>query len=84
MKLRAILKEHDFAMNEITGQLVRSTTQGRFVTIVPGIVSSPADLSLLLFDQTSINNNWSPLSNDEAISRIDRFRHSGVASAVGA
>ena len=75
MTLKAILANGArYALNEITGQLVElnfgSPDQHR--TLIPGD-TSPLSLCSLLFDETLVNVNWSPISNCEAANRMNSY-----------
>ena len=82
MEIRELYGKTDYALNEITGQLVQLTGGRSFFTIVPGVAATPQALCTLLFDQEAVDENWSPLDVGEASQRIDRYQHAAFAAAA--
>lgn len=82
MEIRDLYGKTEYAMNEITGQLVKLTGGRSFNTLVPGDIGTPDLLCTLLFDQEAVDENWSPLDVGEASQRIDRYQHAAFAAAA--
>ena len=63
-----------YALNEITGQLVQLNlgSPDRYNVLIPGD-TSPTAMCSLLFDESRISENWSPISNCEAANRINSY-----------
>lgn len=82
MEIRALYGKTEYAMNEITGQLVKLTGGRAYNSVIPGVASSPEVLCTLLFDQEAIDENWSPLGAGEASRRIDSYERRAFAAAA--
>ena len=67
-----------FCINEITGALAQLTPNGEWEICIQGDQHSPSVLCMLLFDERHIAENWSPITVEEAIARIDRERMKAI------
>lgn len=78
MTIEKLKEEHLFgttyAINEITGELIAFTNKdkGAFVTLIWGDSRKPSVLCQMLFDESAINESWSPISDEEGIKRYKR------------
>jgi len=76
MTIEKLKEEHLFgttyAINEITGELIAFTNKGTFVTLIEGDSRKPTVLCQMIFDESAINESWSPISDEEGIKRYKR------------
>ena len=84
MTLEAIFENGaQFALNEITGRLLKLDRDDPHKTTawIPGD-TSPLAMCSLLFDKKHVDENWSPISNCEAIRRHQAY-HSPDGAGAG-
>ena len=70
----------NYAINEITGALSFLDHHGQWLVRILGDQHSPSVLCMLLFDALHIAESWSPISDREAETRINRERAKSVAN----
>lgn len=78
MTLKAIFANGArYALNEITGQMIELYGNGwQHKNLIPGDTILPNAMLSLLFDESHIDSNWSPLPNCEARARFARYQQS--------
>lgn len=70
----------NYAFNEITGAVAQLDQHGQWMVRILGDQHSPAVLCMLLFDERHIAENWSPITVEEAVTRIDRERMKAIVN----